>query len=169
MKQVHMNMMIGMKEVEGTLYGDYVGNIVNHANCDIVKKMLSRCKGVYLAYDRFTVDFRSVCIMYNEKECSKHTLERIRNIEKSIKDYPCLDDDYLETLTIKIAYKGIRFYSEEWKKELKRHGIESKKIDWHRLAVSYTLCGYGRFTGTNIDFCVESMDHVIADYMEAVK
>ena len=160
MKQVYMDMMIGMKEVEGTLYGDYVGNIVNHANCDIVKKMLSRCKGVYLA----TGDFRSVCIMYNEKECSKHTLERIRNIEKSIEDYPCLDDDYLETLSIKIAYKGIRFYSKEWKKELK-----SKNIDWHKLAVSYALCGYGSFTGTNIDFCVESMNHVIADYMEAVK
>ena len=165
MKQVHMNMVIGMEKVEGTLYGDYVGNIVNHANCDIIAKMFSRCKGVYLA----TGDFCSACITYNEKECSSHTLERIRNIEKSIEDYPCLDDDYLETLSIKIAYKGIRFYSKEWKKELKRYGIESKNIDWHRLAVSYALCGYGSFTGTTIDFCDESMDHVIADYMEAVK
>lgn len=164
MKQVYMDMVIGMEKVEGTLYGDYVGNIVNHANCDIIAKMFSRCKGVYLIGD-----FCSTCIMYNKKECSSHTLERIRNIEKSIKDYPCLDDDYLETLSIKIAYKGIRFYSKEWKKELKRHGIESKNIDWHKLAVSYALCGYGSFTGTNIDFCVESMDHVIADYMEAVK
>ena len=109
MKQVYMDMMIGMKEVEGTLYGDYVGNIDNHANCDIIAKMFSRCKGVYLA----TGDFCSACITYNKKECSSHTLERIRNIEKSIKDYPCLDDDYLETLLIKIAYKGTRFYRKE--------------------------------------------------------
>ena len=163
MKQVYMNMMIGMKELEGTLYGDYVGNIVNHANCNIIAKMFASCKGVYLA----TGANNSACIMYNESECSKHTLERIHNIEKSIKGYLCLDDDYLDTLSIKIAYKDIRSYSEDWKKELKRYGIESKNINWHKLAVSYALCGYGSFTGTNIDFCVESMDHVIADYKEA--
>lgn len=70
---------------------DYSGDSVTQSNFYLLKKMLNRYRGFYLAYGYYG----TYSIVYIENELTRKGKALLQDILKQLEDYPCLDDEYL--------------------------------------------------------------------------